>query len=339
MSARGRPWDMTEAASPLRHIILSLRYGSEAERLHAAISMRNPYIEANDKGVIKEAGGIQALLQLLDQNNQALAVASAETLACLAAEDAEIRVTHHDVSISGSKHCRIYPPLELINLVQIWYIGSVSEKFIAIGSYGSSIWAFTFAFQYWGVHHKLLGHACDLQEAIRALNGIELFVRLVSASIEIDCTQRALLALRILTESEADRLAIVKVTRTSRAPKQYRQPRLVHLCTCNEMLRRCYIGHKLSHHAKMVSWLLTGWRCGKASDSALGGAYKWRDRICNRCPWGPCSWRTFCQGCYQRGDHPCLSNSAGAFGLSHNLNPGMQAERTKLAIYAILNDF
>ena len=49
------------------------------------------------------------------------------------------------------------------------------------------------------------------QDAIRALGGIELFVNLVSAQSVVDCTQTALLALRILTESETDRVKIAQV--------------------------------------------------------------------------------------------------------------------------------
>lgn len=50
-----------------------------------------------------------------------------------------------------------------------------------------------------------------LQEIIRASNGIKKLVALLSAGSEADCTHRALLALRILTNSEADRLVILKV--------------------------------------------------------------------------------------------------------------------------------
>ncbi len=50
-----------------------------------------------------------------------------------------------------------------------------------------------------------------MQEAIRAANGIQKLVSLLSAGPEADCTHRALLALRIVTDREADRNAILKV--------------------------------------------------------------------------------------------------------------------------------
>ena len=50
----------------------------------------------------------------------------------------------------------------------------------------------------------------DLQDMIRELGGIQSLVSLLTAGPEAECTHRALLALRILTDKEADRLAILK---------------------------------------------------------------------------------------------------------------------------------
>ena len=52
-----------------------------------------------------------------------------------------------------------------------------------------------------------------MQEAIRAANGIQKLVGLLAAGPDADCTHRALLALRIVTDREADRHAILKVNR------------------------------------------------------------------------------------------------------------------------------
>ena len=49
-----------------------------------------------------------------------------------------------------------------------------------------------------------------LQDLIRELGGIQSLVSLLTAGPEAECTHRALLALRILTDKEADRLAILK---------------------------------------------------------------------------------------------------------------------------------
>lgn len=49
-----------------------------------------------------------------------------------------------------------------------------------------------------------------LQDMIREFGGIQSLVNLLAAGPEAECTHRALLALRILTDKETDRLAILK---------------------------------------------------------------------------------------------------------------------------------
>lgn len=49
-----------------------------------------------------------------------------------------------------------------------------------------------------------------LQNMIREFGGIQSLVNLLAAGPEAECTHRALLALRILTDKETDRLAILK---------------------------------------------------------------------------------------------------------------------------------
>ena len=49
-----------------------------------------------------------------------------------------------------------------------------------------------------------------LQDLIRRFGGIQKLVSLLASGAETECTHRALLALRILTDKEADRLAILR---------------------------------------------------------------------------------------------------------------------------------
>ena len=49
-----------------------------------------------------------------------------------------------------------------------------------------------------------------VQDKIREYGGIQSLVNLLAAGPEAECTHRALLALRILTDKETDRLAILK---------------------------------------------------------------------------------------------------------------------------------
>ena len=56
-----------------------------------------------------------------------------------------------------------------------------------------------------------LNAADNAQEEIRRCGGIQRLVKLLKAGPDAECTHRALLALRILTDREADRLTILKV--------------------------------------------------------------------------------------------------------------------------------
>lgn len=49
-----------------------------------------------------------------------------------------------------------------------------------------------------------------VQDMIREFGGIQSLVNLLAAGPDAECTHRALLALRILTDKETDRLAILK---------------------------------------------------------------------------------------------------------------------------------
>ena len=49
-----------------------------------------------------------------------------------------------------------------------------------------------------------------LQDLIRRFGGIQKLVSLLASGAETECTHRALLALRILTDKEGDRLAILR---------------------------------------------------------------------------------------------------------------------------------
>ncbi|KAL3152213.1 hypothetical protein ABBQ32_001299 [Trebouxia sp. C0010 RCD-2024] len=116
-----------------------LKSGSDEQQYQAALALRALAGDASNKHLIREAGGIERLLRLLDSGgNSMLTVVGAETLSCLAADDPANR------------------------------------------------------------------------DMIRELGGIQSLVNLLAAGPEAECTHRALLALRILTDKETDRLAILK---------------------------------------------------------------------------------------------------------------------------------
>ena len=70
-----------------------LRSGSDEQQYQAAMALRALAGDAGNKHLIREAGGIEGLLCLLDSGvDSMLTVVGAETLSCLAADDPANRV-------------------------------------------------------------------------------------------------------------------------------------------------------------------------------------------------------------------------------------------------------
>ena len=70
-----------------------LKCGTDDQQYQAALALRNLAGDAGSKHLIREAGGIESLLRLLDAGTESmLTVVGAETLSCLAADDCENRV-------------------------------------------------------------------------------------------------------------------------------------------------------------------------------------------------------------------------------------------------------
>lgn len=70
-----------------------LRSGTDEQQYQAALALRALAGDAGNKHLIREASGIEALLRLLDSGvDSMLTVVGAETLSCLAADDAANRV-------------------------------------------------------------------------------------------------------------------------------------------------------------------------------------------------------------------------------------------------------
>ena len=70
-----------------------LKCGTDDQQYQAALALRNLAGDACSKHLIREAGGIESLLRLLDAGSDSmLTVVGAETLSCLAADDSENRV-------------------------------------------------------------------------------------------------------------------------------------------------------------------------------------------------------------------------------------------------------
>ena len=88
--------EMAAKAESVQQLVQWLKTGSQEKQIQAAMALRNLASDVSNKNVIREGGGIQALLQLLDAGpDNVLTVVSAETLSCLAADDPDNRVHFH----------------------------------------------------------------------------------------------------------------------------------------------------------------------------------------------------------------------------------------------------
>lgn len=97
-----------------------LKSGSDEQQYQAALALRALAGDASNKHLIREAGGIERLLRLLDSGgNSMLTVVGAETLSCLAADDPANRVQsisgqlipvfcrHPSCLVAGCQSCRL----------------------------------------------------------------------------------------------------------------------------------------------------------------------------------------------------------------------------------------
>ncbi len=85
---------MSSNAEHIQQWVEWLQNGSNEEQFQAATALRTLAGQAGNKPLIREAGGIEALLGVLDDTSEGgLAVLGAETLSCLAADDAANRVS------------------------------------------------------------------------------------------------------------------------------------------------------------------------------------------------------------------------------------------------------
>jgi hypothetical protein len=84
---------MAAEADVVRLWIEAMQSETEEKRYAGAVAIRNLTAVATNKDVIRECGGVNALLHLLDEGpSSVVAVVAAEALSCLAADDYMNRV-------------------------------------------------------------------------------------------------------------------------------------------------------------------------------------------------------------------------------------------------------
>ena len=85
---------MTVSPEDVERLVVTLQSGVQERQVQAAMELRNLAAEVDNKEAIRHAGGIQTLLQLLDSGHtNILTTVCAETLACMAADDPDNRVS------------------------------------------------------------------------------------------------------------------------------------------------------------------------------------------------------------------------------------------------------
>ena len=101
-----------------------LKCGTDDQQYQAALALRNLAGDAGSKHLIREAGGIESLLRLLDAGTDSmLTVVGAETLSCLAADDSENRVS--DGGLTGGNVAPHFEPGLLLAFVLSCFVYAV----------------------------------------------------------------------------------------------------------------------------------------------------------------------------------------------------------------------
>lgn len=84
---------MTSEPQHVYRVVDWLLSEKEEEKYQAALAMRSLASQASNKQLIREAGGIQRIITLLDSGpDKPLTVVAAETISCLVADDHVNRV-------------------------------------------------------------------------------------------------------------------------------------------------------------------------------------------------------------------------------------------------------
>ena len=80
----------------IRDTVIQLTSKSAQEQLQAVLALRELCLNGNGngKGMVRDAGGVEALITLLDQTDENCATIAVEALACLAVDDMLSRVRH-----------------------------------------------------------------------------------------------------------------------------------------------------------------------------------------------------------------------------------------------------
>ena len=93
MEEHGSQLAMSATSEKVHCMVADLRSGSQNRQIQAALQLRNLATVVQNKELIRKAGGIQVLLNLLDCGQpDILTTVCIETISCLAADDLQNRV-------------------------------------------------------------------------------------------------------------------------------------------------------------------------------------------------------------------------------------------------------
>lgn len=77
----------------VRNTVVQLRSAASQEQLQAVLALRELCTDSGGKGLVRDAGGVEGLLNVLEQADDNCITIAVEALACLAVDDMPSRVS------------------------------------------------------------------------------------------------------------------------------------------------------------------------------------------------------------------------------------------------------
>lgn len=77
----------------VRHIVVQLTSSASEDQLQAVLALRELCLDGSGKVLVRDSGGVEALIRMLHQADDGSATIAVEALACLAVDDMLSRVS------------------------------------------------------------------------------------------------------------------------------------------------------------------------------------------------------------------------------------------------------
>lgn len=112
-------FEMRVDAPQVYRVVEWLRSGREEQQYQAVLALRSLAAEPDNKDLIREAGGVQELIKLLDFGpNASLTIVAAETISCLVADDQVNRVESCSILFISKFNSRSF--CDIMEVLRSW---------------------------------------------------------------------------------------------------------------------------------------------------------------------------------------------------------------------------